>query len=343
MIIDVLIPYESVASMPPAAPDHIVYRPEIDGLRAIAVLAVVIYHAAIPGFSGGFVGVDIFFVISGYLITSIIAKDISLKTFTYASFYERRIRRIFPALFAMAFFFTVAAVLFLPPDKLSVYAKSLIAMTLFGSNVLFWKDRGPEGYFDTSSQTEPLLHTWTLGVEEQFYLLFPIFMIALSRTSRESRIFSLLVFAAGSFCLSIWATSYKPFAAFYLLPFRGWELLIGSILAVGAIPAPKCRATNELLGLCGLFLIAWAIFGYTPFPGLNALFPCAGTWLIIYSCAHGPSLPKSALSVRYMVFVGTLSYSIYLWHWPLLVFGRVLRVCPETSGWIAEFSEHEAD
>ena len=296
---------------------------------------MVLYHAKVPGFPGGFVGVDVFFVISVYLITSIILKDIRLNTFSLASFYERRIRRIFPALFGMALCFGVAAALFFPPSKFSQYARSLVAMTVFGSNILFWKIRGPDGYFDRASDSEPLLHTWSLGVEEQFYLFFPIFLVSISRLSKQQQIIGLTTCIAASLLISAWGAFYKPVGTFYLLPTRGWELLIGSILATSFLPAPVNRLAREIFGLLGLVLIGWGVAFFsrdTPFPGLYALFPCFGTWLVLYSCTQDrysctqdrSSSVKSILSLPLVVFAGLISYSLYLWHWPLLVLAKLL-------------------
>jgi peptidoglycan/LPS O-acetylase OafA/YrhL len=255
------------------------YRPDIDGLRAIAVLPVVFFHAKVAGFSGGFVGVDIFYVISGYLITSLIAKDIALGRFSIISFYERRIRRIFPALFAVMFASTlVACILFYPQDFIA-FGKSMIATTLFVSNVFFKHAAGTGGYFGLTSESQVLLHTWSLSVEEQFYLLLPTALLLLARWTNGRVLSALSAVAIVSFLISVWTTQHRPLTAFYIFVPRAWELLIGSLLAMKAVPPLNQRVSREIAGFVGLGLIAWAIFIFaydTTFPGLAALVPCLG-------------------------------------------------------------------
>jgi peptidoglycan/LPS O-acetylase OafA/YrhL len=312
------------------------YRPEIDGLRAVAVLAVLCFHARIPGFSGGFVGVDVFYVISGYLITSIIANDLELGRFSLVSFYDRRIRRIFPALFAVAFFtLTAGAILFAPKDFFAL-GRSMIAMTFFVTNIFFKREGALEGYFDRTSDLQPLLHTWSLSVEEQFYILFPTTLMLLAHWARGRRFRAigglwLLVFI--SFLVSIWATKYRPQSAFYILVPRAWELLIGALLAMKAVPDLPRRLWREVAGLAGIALIATSIFVFTketPFPSYRALLPCLGAWLIIHAGSSGPSSVGALLSVRPLVFIGVISYSLYLWHWPIFVMGRYFSAGPLT-------------
>jgi len=298
------------------------YRPEIDGLRAIAILPVVFYHSGLSLFSGGYVGVDIFFVISGYLITSIVAKDIALGRFSFAAFYERRIRRIFPALFFVLFFCAVTAAFLFPPSDLREFGKSLVATTFFVSNMFFWRTASPNGYFDGASDTQVLLHTWTLSVEEQFYIFLPIGLVLINRWAKTHLKACLLITLTASFSLSIWAIEYRPIAAFYLLPPRAWELLIGSLLAIRAVPAIPSPGLRRAAGFIGLGLITYAVFAFnkdTPFPGFRALAPCVGAWLIIYTCETGVSRLQAILSFRPLVFIGAISYSLYLWHWPLIV------------------------
>lgn len=284
-----------------------------------------LFHAKIAGFSGGYVGVDIFYVISGYLITSLVAKDILRGNFSFVAFYERRIRRIFPALFSVIFFcILVAAALFVPRD-FAAFGKSVLAVTLFASNIFFKGHGGSNGYFDGSSESQPLLHTWSLAVEEQFYFLFPTALFLLFRWGK-SRVAERLFFAAvASFLISIWMTRYWPLTAFYTLVPRAWELLIGSLLAVNAVPALTPRAVREFAGVLGLGLIACAVYLFskdTAFPGASATVPCLGAWLVIYAGQSGPSYVKTALSFPPLVFVGVISYSLYLWHWPIIVFSR---------------------
>jgi peptidoglycan/LPS O-acetylase OafA/YrhL len=297
------------------------YRPDIDGLRALAVLPVVLFHAKVPGFSGGFVGVDIFFVISGYLITSLIIKDIRERKFSFGSFYERRIRRIFPALFAVTLSSTLAAAVLLAPTDFAAFGKSVLAVTFFASNLYF--ARQTTGYFDSNFNVRPLLHTWSLSVEEQFYLLLPAVLILLHRSRRDRIVTGLAAVSVVSFVLSVWLTQHSPAVAFYSLASRAWELLLGALIAVRAIPALTNRPVREVTGVLGLALLAWAVVGFTdqtPFPGASALFPCLGAGLIIHAGQDGPSHVKTALSWRALVIVGAASYSLYLWHWPLIAF-----------------------
>jgi peptidoglycan/LPS O-acetylase OafA/YrhL len=305
------------------------YRPEIDGLRAIAVLPVLFFHAAIPGFAGGFVGVDVFFVISGYLITSVIAKDVALGEFSFARFYERRIRRIFPALFAVVLFTILAGSILLAPADFAAFGKSLIAMTFFLSNVFFKGQGGVGGYFGGAPNPQVLLHTWSLSVEEQFYLLFPTALILLARFAKKRSLAYLWVAVIVSFVFNIWETWHNSGSAFYSLLPRAWELLLGSLLAMKAFPALKSRVAREIAGLVGLGLVALAVSFLskdTAFPGYSALFPCVGAGLIIYSGENGRSFVNTILSFRPLVFIGLISYSLYLWHWPIVVFAKYLLV-----------------
>jgi peptidoglycan/LPS O-acetylase OafA/YrhL len=299
------------------------YRPDIDGLRALAVLAVVFYHTNFRAFSGGFAGVDIFFVISGYLITSIIAKDIQVEKFSFVTFYERRMRRIFPALFGVLLFCVPAAAVLLAPGDFLAFGKSLIATTAFASNFYFLRSAGADGYFSQAFNPQPLLHTWSLAVEEQFYLLFPALLILLTRRAKPRIAQFLAVIAVVSFLLSIWLTGHKPISAFYRLDSRAWELLMGSLVAFKAAPPLTTRIAREIAGLAGLGLVACTVTLYsisTPFPGLSAFLPCFGTSLIIYAGEKGPSIVKSVLSFQPLVFIGVISYSLYLWHWPIIAF-----------------------
>jgi peptidoglycan/LPS O-acetylase OafA/YrhL len=301
------------------------YRPEIDGLRALAVLPVLFFHTEIPGFSGGFVGVDIFYVISGYLITSVIAKDVAVGRFSFVSFYDRRIRRIFPALFAVVFFSLLLGALLLVPKDFAAFGKSLIAITFFVSNIFFKRAGGGQGYFGDDSHSQVLLHTWSLSVEEQFYLFFPTVLLLLARFAKKRTRKYLWLGALVSFVINIWATRYRPHGAFYLLIPRAWELLLGALLAMKAVPPLKRRVSREIVGFLGLGLIAWAVSVFTTdttFPGFAALFPCLGAWLIIYAGENGPSSVRTILSFRPLVFIGVISYSLYLWHWPIFVFGK---------------------
>lgn len=307
------------------------YRADIDGLRAVAVVPVVLYHAHVSIFSGGFTGVDIFFVISGFLITSIIASEIAADKFSIVNFYERRIRRIFPALFAVLFVSCLLAIWLLLPSQFEIFGKSVAATALFASNILFWTETG---YFAAPASANPLLHTWSLAVEEQFYLVFPILLLCIHRWFGGRWILWLVLLTIGSFALSLWGVINKPSATFYLAPTRAWELLIGSLLALGAFPTLRNRFVMEGLALLGMGLIAWGVFGLSagdPFPGFNALFPCVGTALVIYAGQGSPTVVSKVLGSRGPVFIGLISYSLYLWHWPLLVFGQIWAVYELTT------------
>jgi peptidoglycan/LPS O-acetylase OafA/YrhL len=303
------------------APSDVRYRAYIDGLRAVAVMPVVLYHAGLTTFSGGFVGVDVFFVISGFLITSLITSDLESGRFSLLNFYERRIRRIFPALFAVVAACSIAAWFMFMPVEFAYFGRSVIATALFGSNFLFLDE---SGYFDTAAQLKPLLHTWSLAVEEQFYIFFPLILVLLYKFCRSRLTIALLILAVASFGLNLWATEEEPEFAFFMSPPRFWELLLGALLAIGAVPNSASRLLNQLLMTVGLGLIAVAVFTYseaTNFPGIGALAPCLGAALILLS-GHQDGPVKKLLSARPIVFLGLISYSLYLWHWPIIVFVR---------------------
>jgi peptidoglycan/LPS O-acetylase OafA/YrhL len=294
------------------------YRADIDGLRAVAVLSVLAFHIGLSRFGGGFVGVDVFFVISGYLISSIIFAEISASHFTIAGFYERRIRRIFPALFAMLAVSSVAAVIYLLPSELIDYAKSMLAATASASNIFFWRH---SGYFDAPT-SKPLLHTWSLAVEEQFYLSFPLFLLLVRRFfPRLLRTAVALLFFA-SLVTSCVVVLRNPDTAFYMPYTRAWELLLGTLLSLKIFPALRSASLRNLAALSGIGMILWSVLFYsqeTVFPGFSALLPCIGSALIIWAGETGGSLVGSVLSWRPVVFVGLISYSLYLWHWPIIV------------------------
>ena len=297
------------------------YRADIDGLRSIAVIPVMLFHSGWTLFRGGFVGVDIFFVISGYLISKIIWTEVREKRFSILRFYERRARRILPALFVViAACFLVGYRLMLA-SHYDLFAQSAVAAVLSVSNVFFWRQ---SGYFAPDVDFAPLLHTWSLGVEEQFYVLFPILLLVLHRLGlRLAR--ALPVLLVVTFALGAYFSFTRPFGAFYLLPARAWELLLGGTLGVGAVPRLKGRG-NELLGLVGLLSVIGSIFlidAHQPFPGFVALFPCLGAAALIHSGSEATWAAR-ALSLRPLVFVGWISYSLYLWHWPIFSFARMI-------------------
>ncbi|MBV9760540.1 MAG: acyltransferase family protein [Acidobacteriaceae bacterium] len=304
------------------------HRLDIDGLRALAVIPVVLYHAHLLRMPGGFVGVDIFFVISGYLITGLILGALGKGRFSIVDFYERRARRILPALFAVLAVTSVAAYLVLLPHNLRDYGRSLIATLFFFSNILFSKQAG---YFDAPSEMKPLLHTWSLAVEEQFYIVYPLFLFLVARYLRKRYLLAIGAAFVLSFALSIRQLHADPAGAFFLAPPRAWELMMGGLLALNVLPELRHILARNILGLCGLALIFYSIFAFspeTPFPGYNALFPCVGAALIIYSGATQKSWAARLLSTKPLVFVGLISYSLYLWHWVLLFFARYYLIRP---------------
>jgi peptidoglycan/LPS O-acetylase OafA/YrhL len=307
------------------------YRPDIDGLRCLAILPVLFYHYDIAPFQGGYVGVDIFFVISGYLITSVIVSDLAQGRFSLAAFYEHRIRRILPAFFAVLTLTGIAAYRIFFPSDFQQMVESLISAVLFSSNFEFWREAG---YFDRQAIAKPLLHTWSLGVEEQFYLLWPLLLL-LFRNRAAGKVRWLV---AGIFLLSLaaseWALRHHAEASFYLLPTRMWELMLGAMLAQNARLHALPHRPRECLGLLGLALIALAVFGYSDrmsFPGLAALLPCIGAACIVVSGMGSQTIVSRALGHRIPVFVGLISYSLYLWHWPIYVFANYVAVAPLTG------------
>ncbi len=297
------------------------YRSDIDGLRAVAVLLVVFNHLLQLHFRGGYVGVDVFFVISGYLIGATILAEMRAGRFSLANFYERRIRRIFPALFVMLLVTSVLAYVCLLPSEMVAFSKSMLAALFSVSNMLFWFQ---SGYFDSASESKPLLHTWSLGVEEQFYIVFPLFLLAVHRWFPRAMKAALWSVVVVSLALAAWF-AHRPgdTTAFFLAPLRAWELLLGAIASQGYLPKMKTSLQRNLGSLSGLLLILLPAMAYTsatPFPGVAALPPVAGAVLLIAAGETGTSLVGSLLSWRPVVFIGLISYSLYLWHWPLKVF-----------------------
>jgi peptidoglycan/LPS O-acetylase OafA/YrhL len=307
------------------------YRRDIDGLRALAILPVLLFHTHVPGFSGGFVGVDVFFVISGYLITGIIAREIDAGQFSLGRFYERRARRILPALFAMlAFVLVMASWLYLPGDFEAVPKSALMALA-FLSNLWFFANTG---YFAGGAETMPLLHCWSLAVEEQFYIGFPLLLWGIARYAPKWRIGTIAAVAAVSLGWAVLKAADTDGFAFYMLPPRAWELFAGALLAVGAVPEVRSRASREVLAASGLGLILYAVFTYssaTVFPGLSAIPPVLGSALLLHAAPE--TRVGRLLSSPLPVGIGLISYSLYLWHWPLIVFAEYARDAKLTGLW----------
>jgi len=300
------------------------YRREIDGLRALAVLPVILFHAGFETFSGGFVGVDVFFVISGFLITTIILAELEQGKFSIVNFYERRARRILPALFLVMLVCIPFAWFWLLPSDMKDFSQSLVAVSVFASNILFWRE---SGYFDTAAELKPLLHTWSLAVEEQYYVIFPLFLMLFWKLGKRWILVTLGLVFFVSLALAQWAAFAKPDAAFYLLPTRGWELLIGAFAAFYLSKANRKefgKSVSEIGGWLGVAMIMFAVFAYsktTPFPGLYALVPTIGTALIILFATQQTTVGKF-VGNKAFVGVGLISYSAYLWHQPLFAFAR---------------------
>lgn len=299
------------------------YRAEIDGLRALAVLPVVLFHAGAGGLSGGFVGVDVFFVISGFLITKILMDEADVTGgVSLSDFYARRFRRIAPALLFVLVASLAIAHLILLPGQYVAFAKSVLATLGFSSNFWFWSQTG---YFAAQAGLAPLLHTWSLAVEEQFYLFAPV-VIGLLSQSRRWLIRLFLASAFLSFAISIFGVWFSPSVTFYWLPTRAWELLLGSLLATQIVPAVSRVGTAQILAVVGLFLIAGSMVVLNEtfaFPGPAALPVCLGTALIIYATEFHRTAVGDMLSSPGLVGIGRISYSLYLWHWPVMVFSRV--------------------
>lgn len=324
-----------------ASPTH---RDDIDWLRAVAVLSVCFFHWSVPPFRGGYVGVDIFFVISGFLITQIIQREVRQGTFSFAQFYERRVRRLLPALYLMAAATIAVSFFFLLPFERRELLESVIATLTFTSNIYFWQQ---SGYFESGADDKLLLHTWSLSVEEQFYLALPVIIWLLARwQARRSSHAPLLPVVLGVLALCSFVTSWWLIAtgrtetAFYLSPFRAWEFLIGSLIAVEGLPTLRNIHLQRTGRIAGLVLIGIAVFGYRPntsFPGVSALLPAAGAAIYLWSGISGPAISRWRFSpVHVANFFGRISYSLYLWHWPVVIYARFIKLtAPLAPGEIA--------
>ena len=301
------------------------YRPEIDGLRALAIIPVIFFHAGFINFSGGYVGVDIFFVVSGYLITTIILQELDNNTFSFKNFYERRARRIFPALFFVIFVTSIISFIFLTTTELGNYFKSAISSLLFYSNFYFWKT---SPYFISDSHLEPLLHTWSLSIEEQFYVIFPIILITFYKFFRKYIFFLFIfTFVSSLFICQFLALKTSGILNFYFTLSRGWELALGAICAYLVIYKKIYLSSlfKNILSIFGISSILLSIFyldRFSLYPSILTLFPTVGTALIILFCDENTFI-KKILSTKFLVYIGLISYSLYLWHQPLLAFGNI--------------------
>lgn len=300
------------------------YRPEIDGLRAVAVVSVITYHLNTSWLPGGYLGVDIFFVISGYLITSIIFNNLINDSFSFKNFWIRRIKRILPALIVMvSIVFVVAAIILIRPERGSIPLQSLATIFSF-NNIILWKTTG--GYWAASSENFPLLHTWSLSVEEQFYLCFPFILYYLVKFKKDKALIYIIFVLLLSIGLYVYGVKYHSSAAFYLLPTRMWELLVGSSLAL----LPRCKQflkkqiNPNFLSFIGFIFLFFSFFKIFPIQSsFYNLLACVGTFLIIQN-AYKRGLVYNFLKLRPIVDIGKISYSLYLWHWPVIVFSKYL-------------------
>ncbi len=309
------------------------YRPDVDGLRAIAVLAVILYHANLALFSGGYVGVDIFFIISGYLITSITVNELNKGKFTFTNFYIRRVKRLFPALFTLIITTFILGYFYLLPDNYKTLGFSSIFTVFYISNIYFMRLKG--GYFAPGVDSLPLIHTWSLGVEEQYYLFYPAFLVAITKWLKKRYILWVSIALVLSFILNIYLVKVDPEADFYLFFTRIWEFALGGLLALGALPKINNQILGKIVALIGLACILIAVFEFkktTPFPGYAAVLPSIGALLIIYANTYSENCLKKLLSTKVFVFIGLLSYSLYLWHWPILSAYRYFKpVLPQNT------------
>jgi peptidoglycan/LPS O-acetylase OafA/YrhL len=309
------------------------YRRDIDGLRAISVLSVLLFHIGIGRVSGGFVGVDVFFVISGFLVSGRVYHGMASGNFGFIDFYERRARRILPAYFFVSTLTAVAAILFFLPNRMVEFSNSLIASSLFSANIFFWTQAN---YFGPAAETQPLLHYWSLGVEEHFYLLFPVLVLTLWRFGLRALGILLALVVGLSLVASQWMLNIDPMASFYLIPFRAWELFIGSILALPIIRPPRSRMIGATATATGLALIFSAVFLYdnqTRFPGVAAVPPTLGAALFIWG-GQGDNIVNRFAGLVPLNYIGRISYSLYLVHWPVIIFSKQRYPDADASSWM---------
>jgi peptidoglycan/LPS O-acetylase OafA/YrhL len=305
------------------------YRPDLDGLRGYAVTVAILFHYGL-GLPGGFVGLDLFFVLSGYLIGGILFNDAAQGRFSFAHFYEYRVRRIAPAVLTMLLVSLVVAQFVLLPLYDRYFARSVLANLYFGTNHLFWSE---DGYFDPASENKPLLHTWSLAVEEQFYFLFPVVVLMFARWGRKAWQPVIAALALISFAFNIWMTHVDIDGAYFLAPARAWEILLGALIALQAQRDWPLRWRN-LMAAVGVALIVYAtivVNPHMPYPGFMALLPCIGSGLLIYAGGAGEPTVSRWIAWRPLRFTGVISYSLYLWHWPVFVFVNHLIIEPLTA------------
>lgn len=298
------------------------YRLDIQGLRAIAVLAVVIFHINPNRLLGGFIGVDIFFVISGYLIIGIIWRDLNKDNFSLINFYSRRVNRLFPALFTMTFVISILGYFVFLPEEMNNYAKSLISSLFYISNFYFYSI---SGYFDSELKFSPLLHTWSLSIEEQFYIVFPLLLWLIYRKKPKSVIRFFIVIGILSLILSECLLYSDESLSFFSSPSRVWQFISGGLIAIYPGTFKLSKVLSDILGLIGLIIIFSCLFLYSEelsFPGINALLPTLATVMVIYS-GNNPNLIYKFLSLSPFTFFGKISYSLYLWHWPVIIFYKL--------------------
>ncbi len=306
------------------------YRPDIDGLRAVAVVSVILFHAHVPGTGGGYVGVDVFFVISGYLITQLlVGSDATRPRVPLSEFYLRRARRILPALYLAALVVGVAAAFIYLPWHVWRTGKYLFATPLFASNVPAWREGG--GYFAVNSGYVALTHFWSIAVEEQFYFLYPVTLLLIGQYLPRCRWLALASLAGVSLVLCVWASYGHAIANYYLAPPRAWELLLGALLATGAELRIRPRIANELVAAVAILTLLLTVCSYGPltrYPGVYTIPPCAAAGLLIATGRQQPTLVSRLLAWRPLVFTGLISYSLYLWHLPVLIFAQYYNIRP---------------
>ena len=294
------------------------YRADVDGLRALAVIAVVLCHAGFAAFRGGFIGVDVFFTISGFVVTNSIVEDLNRNAFSFKEFYARRGKRLIPALYAMLVATFAFSLLFCVPEDTFRLGKNILAVATMTSNIFLAKQTG---YFAPEATDQPLLHTWSLSVEEQFYIVLPLLLVGLYRSARKWTIPTLAALAIASFAFAVLEAHRGSTGAYYFAQYRGFEFLIGSLLAI----VEKDRASGKAVIFDAVFVTGIALIlagvlgvsGASQFPGLGAIVPCAGALIVIYA-GRRARYAHSLLSNRVAVFIGKISYPIYLWHWPML-------------------------